>query len=417
MDIRFCDLCNESVPASDFAKGLAFMRKDKVICTTCERAMGGGAEYGVSTAGRQDGRTGGKHLKAGSSAAQAQPGPPSLPYAVSELEGPSPHEKSSWAGAAALFVATGALAAAGTGGLMLAERLDGVEQSVQANGSASVVALDQMRRERTGLLGPLEGKIDDAVKSAGVAASGARLETSAQVDVLHSRLATAEARSTELRSVLDATRQKLEDARAEARAAIDERDSEIASLQKIVQFHGDSLVELRERIREAGALVASGQIQTVQPGAGIPGAGGAGFAGGGQPAGTAPKGSWGALLPDLGNPDEALRLNTVLELVETKDPAVAEYILPMLKDSDSFVRMVSAQGLGDLGYKPAVPHLIDGLADKRWTVREAARDALRTVTGKNFGFDPTARELEMKKRIDQWRGWWRREGDDFLTNS
>ncbi|QDV07639.1 HEAT repeat protein [Planctomycetes bacterium Poly30] len=437
MDIRFCDLCNESVPASDFALGRAFMRKGKVICASCERAMGGGSAGTDATTGRVAERAGSVGFPAAPGLEGATPGSSRASTAMThhggkdhhgggaasgmglDHEGPMAPQRASWAGAAALFVATGALAAAGTGGLLLAERLDRVEASVQATGHASLAAVDQVRRERAGILQPLEGRIQGAVAAAGDAATGVRKEISAEVTSLHSRLATAEAQATELRAVLDTTRQKLEDARAEARKAIDERDAEIASLQKVVQFHGDSLVELRERIREAGALVASGQLMAGQ----VPGAAAAAdnagrggpAAGGGQAAGAAPTAAWATLLPDLANPDEAQRLTAVLELAETGDPAVAEYILPMLTDSDSFVRMVSVQGLGDLGYKPAVPHLIDRLGDERWTVREAARDALRTLTGKNFGFDPTARELEMKKRIEQWRAWWRREGDNFLT--
>ncbi len=410
MDIRFCDLCNESVPASDFAKGLAYMRKGKVICASCERAMGGGqAAASPAAPPAQGSRKATSSPSAQGGRLSTAPPPVPSPYATVSLDGPPVQAKSSWAGAAALFVATGALAAAGTGGLMLAERLDDVESSVQANGYSARAALDEIRRERAGLIQPLEGRISDAIQAAGDAASGVRAETTAEVAALHARLATSEARSTELRNQLDAARQQSENARAEARRALDAREAEISSLQKVVQFHGDSLVELRERIREAGALVAAGQIP-----AGAGGAVGAPGAAAGTP-GAAPAASWATLLPDLQNADEAQRLTAVLNLGETGDPAVAEYIIPMLKDSDSFVRMVSVQALGDLGYKPAVPHLIDGLSDQRWTVREAARDSLRSITGKDFGFDPTARELEMKKRIDQWRGWWRREGDNFLT--
>ncbi|MEM8710144.1 MAG: HEAT repeat domain-containing protein [Planctomycetota bacterium] len=319
-------------------------------------------------------------------------------------------------------MATGALAAAGTGMLMLTERLDSVEQASQSTGSATLAAIDSIRAERSGLLQPIEGRIGEVEKAALEAAQGARTETSTEVAALHARLATAEARSTELRSALDATRRELEQARAEAREALSGRDNEIASLQKVIQFHGDSLVELRERIREAGALVAAGQVpggvsafgggaQGLGPaGANQPGAGGAA-----GPAAAAAR--WAALLPDLKNPDEAQRLTAVIDLGETGDPAVAPHIVPMLKDTDSFVRMVSVQALGDLKYKPAVPHLIEALSDDRWTVREAARDSLRTVTGKNFGFDPTGRDLDMKKKIDQWRSWWRREGDNFLTQA
>lgn len=435
MDIRFCDLCNESVPVSDFANGQAFMRSGKVICASCERAMGGGkggshqapskAQSRTKVHGKAPSASQPKAPSGGSSKPQskplAQPGaaaatagsPPATGGAYADPTLDHPAGRRSRSGAAALFVAVGGLAALGTGGMMLWERIDSVESSVQAAERASTASMDQMRFERESLLAPLQGKIEQATEVAGAAASSVRTETTTEIAALHSRLATAEAQSMELRSVLDKTRQELEAARVEIRAAEKAHEDEVASMQKVVQFHGDSLVELRERIREAGALVASGQIVGGAPGAQAGGPAGA-SAGNAAPA-AAPAARWASLLPDLSNPDEAMRLNAVLELGETGDPGVAEHIVPLLKDTDSFVRMVSVQALGDLGYKPAVPKLIDSLSDDRWTVREAARDSLRTITGKNFGFDPTVREAEMKKKIDQWRSWWRREGDNFLT--
>jgi hypothetical protein len=427
MEIRFCDLCNESVPVSDFATGTAITRKGKVICAACDRAMGGGhrdSASGVGTLTPVQAAPSAKRgkLQAGAppamtaQATSTQPSPHAGSQPVDSLGHPAadaPSHQKSRAGAAALFVAVGGLAALGTGGLMLAERLDGVESSVQASGFRTTASIDQLRAERAGLMAPIQGKIDEAAAAAGAAASNVRSETTTEIAALHARLENAESRSMELRSALDAVRQELVVARAEAQTGLQNRDSEVASLQKVVQFHGDSLVEIRERIREAGALVAAGQTAAGAAGAqpGTPGLGGAA----GPAAGPAAAAAWASLIPDLSNPDEALRLTAVLELGETGDPAVSEFIMPLLKDTDSFVRMVSVQALGDLGYKPAVPHLIDSLSDDRWTVREAARDALRTITGKNFGFDPTVREAEMKKKIDQWRSWWRREGDDFLT--
>lgn len=437
MEIRFCDLCNESVPASDFNVGQAIVRKGKVTCAACMRAMGG-APQASSKGHKAHGGKGGR-LRAGQGVgyesspplapSMVPPRGPAHAHGAGAMPETAPVEATGtgggrWTGAAALFMATGALAAAGTGMLMLTERIDAVEQTSRTTGSETLAAIDAVRAERSGLLQPIEGRIGEVERTASEAASGIRAETSTEVAALHARLATAEARSTELRSALDATRRELEQARAEAREALGGRDDEIASLQKVIQFHGDSLVELRERIREAGALVAAGQVPGGVGTFGAGGLAGQGAAGATQPGAAGSAGGpaaaaarWAALLPDLKNPDEAQRLTAVLELGETGDPAVGPHIVPMLKDTDSFVRMVSVQALGDLKYKPAVPHLIEALSDDRWTVREAARDSLRTVTGKNFGFDPTGRDLDMKKKIDQWRSWWRREGDDFLTQA
>ena len=42
MDIFFCDICNESVPVGHLSDGRAFRRKGRVVCATCDAAMGGG---------------------------------------------------------------------------------------------------------------------------------------------------------------------------------------------------------------------------------------------------------------------------------------------------------------------------------------------------------------------------------------
>src|SRR5262245_5414832 len=39
MKIHFCDLCNESVPQGDLDQGRAFIRKGRVVCAACDRAM------------------------------------------------------------------------------------------------------------------------------------------------------------------------------------------------------------------------------------------------------------------------------------------------------------------------------------------------------------------------------------------
>ena len=39
MDLFFCDICDESIPASDLERGLAFRRAGRIVCAACDRAM------------------------------------------------------------------------------------------------------------------------------------------------------------------------------------------------------------------------------------------------------------------------------------------------------------------------------------------------------------------------------------------
>ena len=104
-------------------------------------------------------------------------------------------------------------------------------------------------------------------------------------------------------------------------------------------------------------------------------------------------------------------------LGETKDSRVVPHLLPMLKDEDLFVRMATSHVLVDLNAKLAVPNLIDTLEDDSSPVREAAMVALRDLTNQNFQFEPLGSESARKKRVAEWRNWWKRNGDDFLTGS
>ena len=188
----------------------------------------------------------------------------------------------------------------------------------------------------------------------------------------------------------------------ESRRAVDAdraRDAGSWQIDKVVEFHGNRLIELEERIREAGALVAAGVVPPGAAGTPDPGAGPA----------------WEPLVAQLASEDAAVRLQAAYDLGETGDLAVVPHLLPMLADADVFVRMVTAQALDTLQARLAVPSLIDRLGDDTITVREAALIALRNITGQRFGYEPDARQADRDRKVDQWRAWWRREGDDFLS--
>jgi HEAT repeat protein len=56
-----------------------------------------------------------------------------------------------------------------------------------------------------------------------------------------------------------------------------------------------------------------------------------------------------------------------------------EVLLQMLSDGAPVVRAAAAQGLGRLGYWPAVQALRLALADSAWLVRQSAALALRSL--------------------------------------
>ncbi|MEM1449794.1 MAG: HEAT repeat domain-containing protein [Planctomycetota bacterium] len=416
MDIRFCDLCNESVPEPDLAAGKAFLRKGRVICASCDAAMGGG--------GTDEANAGAQTLVGTSaSTSTAVKPPPTQATHTSSRRVPSQqevaashrpahvppaahasHDVPAASGAGkrtatlALVLGVGAVSAVGFGGSLLLDRLEGLEGRVVQTQRGVDASLRTARTERIASVEPLRRRIDDVSQESRAAAEQARMDAEARVAELENAFSASAEREAELRTMLDESRLRVERLRSDAAEARAEAAEAMATLEQVVAFHGDQLIELQERIRQAGALASSGGM-------------------GPDPAvaqANAP--SWQRHLADLKSPDEGIRLDAVFALGDTGDTAVIEHVIPMLKDSDIFVRMVAAQALDDLRAKTAVPALIDALGDDRSPVREAAVIALRNITGQSFGFDPAARDADRRKRVDQWRAWWRRSGDDFLTS-
>ena len=62
-----------------------------------------------------------------------------------------------------------------------------------------------------------------------------------------------------------------------------------------------------------------------------------------------------------------------------------------------------------------VAALIDTLEDSEQTVRESAWNALRTLTGKDFKYDPQGNEADRAKKVKAWREWWKKEGEGLLN--
>jgi len=77
-----------------------------------------------------------------------------------------------------------------------------------------------------------------------------------------------------------------------------------------------------------------------------------------------------------------------------EDQRAVELLIPALKDNEWKVREIVADLLGGLGDHRAVEALIDALVDKHPLVQSSVEQALRKITGKDFGYD------QMK-----WKKW------------
>lgn len=414
MRIYFCDLCNESVPQADLDKKRAAMRNGRVVCARCEAAMsgssGGAATSPVAGDGSKEAARPTIPLGASTTPSiSAAPRSTLAPLAVREpsastLVGGPP---GSYAGAAGQPPAGQPVAPApGRTGVGIAIAL-ALVALVLASGSAAFF-LQQLEEQR--------GHLDDQLA----------LQDQRTARRLDEAAADGRTRVDEATAALDEASQRLGALDAEIDASRRDAVSDVQLLREELAGLGGRLDALDRTVTDAqrrdaefariGETVASlhaevlrltDKVHAVERGEGGAVAAKASSNDAAQP-------EWWPLVGDLSSQNSGARWGAVQALGETHDPAVAEYLAPMLKDPDIFVRMATARVLGDLRAVVGIPALIDALEDSEASVREAAVVSLREISGRDFRFDPTAKEPERAKRVKAWRDWWEKASEDLL---
>jgi HEAT repeat protein len=103
-----------------------------------------------------------------------------------------------------------------------------------------------------------------------------------------------------------------------------------------------------------------------------------------------------ALVENLKDKDWQIRWYAVSSLGEMRERGAVDPLISVLKsDPNGYVRAMAAWALGQIGDQRGVSPLIDALADESYDVRKRALDALKQITGKDFGQDQ-----------GRWRSWW-----------
>jgi HEAT repeat protein len=107
----------------------------------------------------------------------------------------------------------------------------------------------------------------------------------------------------------------------------------------------------------------------------------------------------------LRSEDAHTRANVIYTFQLAGDRRNIEFIRPLLEDPAVVVRYEAAATLVDMGDPSGFPTLVDGLADANIRWRFKCLEALRTVTGQDFGYkhddDPALRQAA----VSRWRGW------------
>ena len=358
MDIRFCDICNESVPISDLSEGRAQERSGRVVCVSCDRAMGGGKQAAEN---------------------------PAAPAAVVR----APRHRGSLGSKLALLVFSIAGVAAVSGacwwGFGLQERLDTLEGLAETTGNSS----DDLGRQLTQLRADLSEVDDDRAEDSvrlnlqAEEISGTLADIAEQLTRLQEQLRGAGETNTVRFEALTA---RVEDLRVPP-GRMERLEAGLARAEEDLEVLARSVLEGLDRAAPTENVAAAE-----------------------QPA--APSQPWRVHVEALASPESDLRWDAVEKIGLAGDPEAAPFLTGSLRDEDLFVRMAVARVLGELGSSAAVPALIDALEDEESSVREAAVLSLRVLTGRNFNFEPSADSSGRSRSVSDWRKWWERSGSD-----
>jgi hypothetical protein len=349
VQLHFCDLCNESVPQTDLDARRATLVKGRVVCATCNEAM--------------------THH-----AATPQPA------AAATASAKEPERSSS----AAPVLAFLALCAAGGVGYWAYREIEDLRSSQQD----TLVALADAQRGQSESASAFEAKLRGELAAAEQRASAAG---QSRVDALAARLDTTSAGLIGAQAEVARIDQALRQLQA-SRGDTERQDAALAELRR---GHAELAQRLASEVERLAADIAALRAGAATPTPAAP---------------EAKRPEWFAFVEDLKSPTSATRWRAVLGLGQSKDPAAAEYLVPVLKDEDIFVRMFAARTLGDLGNPNSVSALIDALEDSEASVRAAAYAALTTITHRDLPFDPESSDgSERSRRVKAWREWWEKE--------
>jgi hypothetical protein len=392
MKIHFCDLCNESVPQSDLDGGRALMRKGRVICAKCDGLMSSSRDAGAldetltgdvvhRIVDESDTKieTASRTAMAPRSANDQTMGIGSQSTHETSIEGgrargPVQYRVEGGGGLVAGFLAAVAVVLVAVVAGMLMDRIEHVSISVHDK-------VANVQNDISAAEGDLVARLDDLKATSLLSAQ--KLETR-----LENFLAQRESRDAETTERLQAMQALIDELDARL-AGLTEAEIKVADHDRALIALDSALANMRLEIAQLSADLEARPVVVAQPAA---------------PASLIP--AWMALTEDLKDPNSGVRWNKVADLGHTADPAVVPFIIPVLQDVDTFVRMEAARVLGNFTETSAISPLIDTLDDQAEIVREAAVSSLRKITGENFRYDPQAKEAERTKRARAWRDWW-----------
>ncbi len=125
------------------------------------------------------------------------------------------------------------------------------------------------------------------------------------------------------------------------------------------------------------------------------------------------------LIKALDQPNPQTRSSAAWALWQIRDKRSIPYLQKHMRDPNPIARLEIARALVQLGDFSAIPILIEGLKSDTKYVRFQCMEALRSATGKNFGFDHLAEDPSVRTAsIEKWEQWWtkRQQDPNFSSN-
>ncbi|MFK7742884.1 MAG: HEAT repeat domain-containing protein [Planctomycetota bacterium] len=380
VEVSFCDLCGTSVPEGDLAANRAIRHEGKTVGGCCLAVLRAGSLTDGPAAANLSGSSGSGPGSTGPSAAGA-----AAAAAARSSDG-----------GRLLTVGIVLLVALAGGVLFLESRLSSVENAaVQARAE-----MDLSRKADSEVL------MDVAMRVEGMPDKGELQALRARADAIDLSLAGmrtgAEKRGQIVETELSGMRGAI---RKSSEQWIDYRPLFEDLRQRQVRQR-ELLEALQAKLREAPAMdtAAAG----LAAGGGEPGAPGEG----GRTDGDGPSlNELSAELTEqvkkLADDEAGVRFGAVDLLIESREPKVLPFLLPLAKDPDAFVRRLTVEGLARFQQPEAVDALIAALADEDEYVCETAWRSLRDATGQNFPFDATASKDGRARAAERWSEWWK----------
>jgi hypothetical protein len=120
------------------------------------------------------------------------------------------------------------------------------------------------------------------------------------------------------------------------------------------------------------------------------------------------------VIAKLSDKDSAKRWEALDDLAQRRDRRFLPNILPLLKDSDTFVQLRAIMAVTELGAREAVRDLIGLLRDNDPIVREETQmDLIRLTGAQNLQFNTNANPEEREKAVKQWEDWYAKNKDKY----